>query len=415
MQQLLAVNLALKSLRRNRLRTILTVLGIVIGIIAVIVMMSVGQGLKKMLAGQLETFGSNMIQTETRVPSKAKRPTDSASAQAMGVTVTTMKNSDIEAIRKLPNILEAYGGQMSQEQLTYLDTTKRSLVFGVSATYLNVDKDKVEHGRFFEAGEEASAAQVVLLAPDVAKRLFGQDDPLEKNIKVRNLNFRVIGWLAKRGSVAFFNMDDRIVIPLKTMQDKLMGVDYVSYITAAAQDMSKADETAEDIRVTLRQRHDITDPDKDDFEVQTMAEAMKTIDTVMNAITWLLLGIAAISLLVGGVGISNIMYVSIKERTYEIGLRKALGAKSQDILWQFLWEAIVITLLGGIIGIVLGLLFSLLVTLLLNLLGYAWPVIISWSAILVSFVLSSAVGLIFGVYPARQAAKLSPVEALRYE
>ncbi|MFA6427986.1 MAG: ABC transporter permease [Candidatus Buchananbacteria bacterium] len=411
----LSLQLAISSLKRNKVRTFLTVLGVVIGITAVIVMMSVGQGLKLMISQQLESFGTNLIQTETRVPTKANQPAESAQAQAMGVAVTTMKNSDIEAVRRIPNIKDAFGGQMTQLQVTYQDKTRNSLAFGVSEGYLNVDSDKVEFGRFIAPEEQKGADQVVVLGPDLAKFLFDGQDPLEKKIKIKNLSFRVIGVLAKRGSASFINMDDRVVIPLKTIQDRIMGLDYVNYITASAIDNTKSDATAEDIRILLRQRHRITDISKDDFQVTTMAEAMSSINTILGAITLLLIAIAGISLVVGGVGVSNIMYVSIKERTYEIGLRKALGATAKYILWQFLWEAVVITVFGGIIGVVLGVIFSVLASLGASLAGYDWPLAISGVAIITSFGLSVLVGLVFGVYPARHAARLSPVDALRYE
>lgn len=407
---------ALMSLRRNKVRTLLTVLGIVIGIMAVITVMSAGDGLKAYVVGQVETFGTDLVEVEVKVPNTSQMSTSNMSGQAMGIQIATLKLEDAEAIKKLPNIKDNYSVLMGQEIASYKGTNKQTLLWGTTGSFINVDSTKVVAGRFFTEEEDKSLANVVVIGQTVKDKLFGLDDPINKSIKIGREKFTVIGVMDKRGSIAFFDMDNFIYLPAQTLQKKLMGVEYVSAIFNKVYNKDIADETVADINALLRQRHDIlgNNPDKDDFAVMSMAEAMDIYDTVFGAINLLLAAIAGISLLVGGIGIMNIMYVSVTERTYEIGLRKSVGATSHNILWQFLWEAIVITFFGALIGLVLGLGLSFLISVIATSQGIGWKFVISLNSIVLAIGVSFAIGLTFGVFPAQAAAKLEPVNALRH-
>jgi len=304
---------------------------------------------------------------------------------------------------------------MGQAVASYLDEKKTAMLWGISSSFFNLSEAKVVEGREFSDEEDKSQARVVVLGANLKEKLFGNDDALEKYIKIGNKNFKVVGVLEKQGGSMFFDMDSIVFMPVRTLQKQIMGVDYIQFFTVYLKDAAQAYATAADIEDILREEHKITDPKKDDFAVTTMDEAMGMIDTITGGISLLLAAIAAISLLVGGVGIMNIMYVSVTERTYEIGLRKALGATSKNILWQFLWEAIFLTFTGGLIGVFLGTVFSFLGALGAKSAGFDLGLNFSLTGFILGTVFSVAVGLIFGVYPARKAASLDPVEALRQE
>jgi len=407
--------IAMQALVRNRARTILTVLGIVIGIMSVITVMSAGDGLEAFMVEQMETFGTDIIQVEIKIPNTSHVSADNMSGIAMGIQVTTLTIDDAQAINKIPNVKDSYPNIIGQEFVSYESENKQTLLWGVGASFINIDSSQVEEGRFFSEEEDKSLAQVAVIGKTVEEKLFGDDDGIGKLIKIGKLKFKVIGIMEERGSITFLDMDDLIYIPVRTLQKKLMGINHVMAITVQAEDNNIADETAEEIEFLLRQRHDLPfdNPDKDDFAVMTMAEAMDLYNTVFDAINLLLVAIAGISLVVGGVGIMNIMYVSVAERTYEIGLRKSVGATEGNILWQFLWEAVVITFFGAIIGFVLGVLLSFLVTIVATSQGIGWKFVINPSSIFLSIGVSLFIGLVFGVFPALSASKLDPVDALR--
>ena len=268
-------------------------------------------------------------------------------------------------------------------------------------------------GAFFTQGDEAGAAQVVVIGAGVKKSFFGEGDAVGKNIKIKSQSYRVIGVVKERGTAGFFNFDDAIYIPLKTLNKKLMGIDYVQFITFKVKDTSRIEETTVDIREVMRREHDITDPSKEDFSVMSATEGKEMIDKVFGTINYLLLALTSISLIVGGVGIMNVMYVAVTERTHEIGLRKAVGASKSGILRQFLFEAIIVTLLGGAVGIVLGIAATYLLNSFLVRLGFFLQFSVPASTILVAVGFSTATGIIFGMYPAWKASQLSPIEALR--
>jgi len=407
-----SIKIAYKSLTTHKLRSFLTILGIVIGITSVILVFSAGEGLKGLVLSQIEAWGTDMIEVEIKVPSASQTSTENATGMAMGVSITTLKESDAEAIKSNPNVTNVYSTVIGQETVTYLDQTKVKQIWGTNASFIDIDAAEVETGRFFTAEEDKSLAKVVIIGQNIVKDFFGNQDPIGKTLKIGKNNFKVIGVMGEQGTIMYMDMDDWIYMPLRTLQKLVMGIDHVSFIMGKMADKEMGDVTTEELTTLLRDRHNITDPDKDDFAVITMEEAMNIWDSVMGGITLLLMSIVAISLIVGGVGIMNIMLVSVTERTYEIGLRKAVGASRGKIMSQFLWEAVTLTTLGGIVGIVLGLGISFLTYLGAQSQGFDWPFVIDPVAILVSVSVSVAIGLIFGIFPARKAANLDPIVAL---
>ena len=409
------LKLAFKSLKTNRLRSFLTILGMVVGIAAVITVFSAGAGIKGLVLEQVDMWGSDFLEVEVKVPSTAKNSSENGSAMAMGFTVTTLKVEDGEAILKNPNISHVYSAVTGQAIATYQNEAKTTNLWGVTSDFLSIDSGKVAAGRFFDDAEDNGLVQVTVLGFKLKQDLFGDQDPLGRYIKIGRLDFKVIGVMEERGASTFFDLNKMAFVPLKTLQKKIMGINHVMFIMAKLKNVKLSDQTVEDITYLMRSRHDITDPVKDDFAVSTMEEAKDMIDKVLGGVTLLLVAIAAISLIVGGVGIMNIMYVSVTERIFEIGLRKALGATAKDILNQFLIEAITLTFLGGIIGIILGGLISWGVSVVAQSQGFTWPFSLSFSSIFIAVGVSIAIGLIFGLYPAKKAAALNPIDALIQE
>ena len=411
----LPLKLAIASLKRNRGRTMLTVLGVVIGIMAVITVMSAGDGLHAYLVDQIQTFGTDLIQTEIKVPNTGHVSTENAQGLAMGIQVTTLTLDDMAAIDKLPNIKASYATVLGQEIISFENENKQTLIWGASAAFDQIDASNVEQGRFFTDEEDKGLAQVVVLGVTVKEKIFGDQEAFDQMVKIGKLKFRVIGVMEKRGSIAFFDMDNMVYLPIQTLQKKIMGINNLMSITSQVYDKNLFDQTSAEITSLLRQRHDImTDnKDKDDFNVMTMAEALDIYNTIFGALGLLLGAIAGISLIVGGVGIMNIMYVSVTERTYEIGLRKAVGATNTNILWQFLWEAMVITFFGALIGFLFGVGLSFLIAFGASALGFSWAFVVSPNAVILAIGATLGIGLTFGVFPAIAAARLEPVTALR--
>lgn len=407
--------LALEAIKKQKTRSILTMLTISIGIASVVMIFAAGAGLRGFVAGEISTFGTDIIEIETKVPNVGKTSTENAQGQAMGVTITTFKNEDLEAIRKDENISAIYGAVMGQEAVGYQEEIKKIMLMGIGNEAPEVDDTEVEFGRFFTREEENSLAQVVVLGFGANKKLFGDNDPIGENISIKGKKYRVIGVMAERGSAFFMNLDDIIHLPLKTMQKRLLGIDHISFAVAKMKDGSQGKQTQERLNEIMREQHGITDPIKDDFAVNTMDEAQDMMGSVISSITSLLVALVCISLVVGGVGIMNVMYVSVAERTFEIGLRKAVGAKRKDILWQFLLEALLITFGGGVVGIIFGALLAYIVMILARSYGLTWVYHISFFSIFISVGFSVFIGFVFGIYPARKASMLNPIEALRRE
>jgi putative ABC transport system permease protein len=407
------IQLSYKALMRQKLRTFLTMTALSIGIASVVIIMSAGNGLKGLVLGELDIYNPNSLNIEVRIPGKGE--TGSATSMATGVTVTTLKNTDTEEIAKHPNIDVTYDYVTGQEVIKYQGENKTVILFGYGADAAKVEKMDILDGRFYDRDEENSLAQVLVLGYAVKTDLFGEDSAVGKNVFLGGKSYRVVGVMAERGASFGFDYDSIVYIPTRTIQKRLLGTDYVMGIMARMIDMDKVDSTKEDVEILLRERHNITDPDKDDFKVTTMDEMRDMLETIIGGITLLLIALVCISLLVGGVGITNIMYVTVAERTFEIGLRKSLGAKNGDIMWQFLLEAMFLTSAGGVMGTILGILISWGVYYGAVSYGLNWTFSISAFSVILAIGFSTFVGLFFGVYPARKASRLDPITALRKE
>ena len=386
-----------------------------IGITAVVAVINTGQSFKQFIVKQVEVFGTDYIQIEIKVPAASQTSSENVMGMVQGVEITTLKYEDGLEIRKNPNISDVYMGLMGQEIISRLDTNKVGLLWGVSDGYFRIDKTKIEYGRAFTEDEERSQAMVVILGHEIKRDLFGDEDAIGEKVKIGNAKYKVIGTREKMGNTGFMNMDDMIIVPIRTLQKKIMGIDHISFIVAKVIDMSYVEQSVAEIIDIMREQHDISDPNKDDFAVMSSVEAMNMLNNILNGVALLLVAIASISLLVGGVGIMNIMYVSVLERTYEIGLRKAIGATGSDIMTQFLAEAVLITATGGVGGVLLGIGLSMLISAVATAKGFGLEPIVSIPGIITAGVFMILVGLIFGIYPAKKAAGMDPVEALRYE
>lgn len=404
----IAFQLAFRSLRLNLLRTSLTVLGVVIGVAAIVIVFSAGDMLRNLVYGQLESYGTNTIQTEPKPPGKEM----SAASE-----LTSLKMDDLEAINKLGNINDSYAVSLTQQRIAYGADSKKVFIFGTSPSYINIDaKSKLAAGTYFDDNDNKNQASVIVLGAGLKDYLFGDREAIGLSVTLGARKFRVIGVLEEQAGVqSFIDFNDLAYIPINTLHKRIMGIDYAMYFMHQINDVNFAAETAEEIKALLRDRHEILDPEKDDFRVSTMEEMMEILGTVTGAVTYLLLAIVMISLLVGGVGIMNIMYVTVTERTPEIGLRKALGATNRDVVWQFLIEALLITFWGWFLGAIIGIIVSYFLTIAAGYLNIAWEFSFPWQGIGVALIFSLVCGLLFGYRPAKQAAKLDPVEALRIE
>ncbi len=407
--------MAIDALRKNRMRSLLATLGIIIGISTLILVLGIARAAQGLISDQLASFGADTIFVQVKVPNADGG--SSGAALVSGVQIKTLKIADVLGVRKIPNIRDSYGAVIGQEKIVSLQNEKKGIVYGTTPSYVTIDKSKVEQGRYFTDSENESLAKVAVLGSNVKKELFGERDAIDKNIRIRGVNFRVIGVMEKRGAVLFQNYDDYVYLPLKTEQKLLLGYDYLPFFVAQVDDPGRMAETTDDVTRFLRVQHRLqsSDPLKDDFEVTNSEESQKNIGIVFGAISLLFSGIAALSLIVGGVGIMNIMYVSVTERIREIGLRKAIGAKKRAILLQFLLESLTITLLGGLIGIAMGLLLSAAISAGAKLAGFNLQLLPSLPDFAIGVLVTALFGIIFGLGPAKKAADLKPIEALRAE
>jgi putative ABC transport system permease protein len=413
---IVSIKLAVKNLRSNIGRTILSLLGIVIGVASVILVLSFGSGVKNYLVSQVSSFGTDLIQIEVKVPKVNKYSSANSTGQIGGVNITTLKLEDAEKIGGLDNVDSWYAMIMSQQVTSYENKKKQVMILGMTAGVTKADqKTEVESGRMFTQEEDTALSQVAVLGSGIKEYYFGDAEAVGRNIKIKGQSFKIIGTLKSRGTTGFFNFDDSIYTPLETVQKKLNGVNYIQAAVFKLKDMSKLDLTMAQTTDILRNQHNITNSDDDDFAVNSIKELMDILDKVFFAVNALLLALTSISLVVGGVGIMNVMYVSVSERTYEIGLRKAVGARNYNILSQFIFEAIFLTILGGIIGIGVGILFSRGGEILAEGLGYPLNLTITLWSLGLGAGFSIFIGTVFGYFPARSASKMSPMDALRKE
>ena len=412
---IVSIKLALGNLRSNVGRTLLSLLGIVIGVVSVILVLSLGAGVKEYVVGQIESFGSNIIQIEPKVPKVDKMSSQNASGQ-FGKQLTTLKLDDAKAVAKLLNISNWYGGVMSQQTVSYRSKNKQANMMGMTASVFVADeKGKVIAGEPFTEGDDSGLKQVAVLGSGVKKDFFGDTEAVGQNVKIKGQTFQIKGVLKERGSSGVFDYDNTIYLPIKTLQKKLLGTDHIQFAVFNIKDMNKLELTILEATDVMRREHNIKKEEDDDFAVNSIAELKDILDKVFNVVDYLLLALTSISLVVGGVGIMNVMYVAVTERTFEIGLRKSIGAQKSDILKQFLFEAIFLTVLGGIIGVILGLILSGTLEHLATNFGYDLKFPVTFKAVLIGFSFSALTGLVFGIYPAKKASQLSPMEALRKE
>ena len=396
--------MAWASLIANKMRSILTMLGIIIGVAAVIALVSIGNGVKQDIQNSISSLGSNLLMV---MPGAPRTPGVRPSAGSM----KSLKVSDYEAISKLDGVKAASPMTNGSYVVIYQNKNWTTSVSGVSYNYLDVNNWSMKSGRFLSEKNVQNRERVAVVGKTVVKNLFGDEDPVGAEIRVKNIPFRIIGVLNSKGSGAMGNdQDDMVIIPYTTAMERVEGVDYLRMIYVTGKDENGIDRLQSDIENLLRVRHGIKDTNLDDFNIQNMNSIMETMEETTGTLTLFLGAVAAISLVVGGIGIMNIMLVSVTERTREIGVRKALGATYSVIVTQFLVEAVVISLMGGIIGIILGIGSSKLIGM-----ASGMSTVISVPTIVMSFAFSMAIGLIFGIYPARKAAKLNPIDALHYE
>jgi putative ABC transport system permease protein len=396
---------SLRALGRNKMRSFLTALGIIIGVGAVIAMVSIGQGAKAAVEARFNSMGTNLL--FVRAGSHNYQGVRGGSG-----TFTDLKAEDAEAIQDRCDAVKYVSpSAQSRAQVVFGNKNWNTSIQGGSDKYPLIRNWELTAGAFFDEGQVKSAAKVCVLGSEVKKNLFELDDPIGQVIRVNKMPFRVLGVLKSMGeSGGFFNRDDMIVAPYTTVQKKLLGIDHIYSIDVSAVSADKTSTAQTQIQELMRVRHKIAPGADDDFEVRNMSDIAESAAQSTQILTNLLGGIALVSLLVGGIGIMNIMLVSVTERIREIGIRMSVGAREKDILLQFLTEAVTLSIIGGILGIVLGVGASKI----LSKVG-GWKTIVSTSSIFAAFLFSGSVGVIFGFYPARKASKLDPIEALRYE
>ncbi|MDQ5971013.1 MAG: Multidrug transporter substrate-binding protein, partial [Patescibacteria group bacterium] len=369
-----------QMIRRNKMRSFLTSLGIIIGISSVIIIISLGAGAQSLLVNEIKSVGSDLIGV---LPGASE--SNGPPASVFGINITTLKYADGQAIKsRVPEIVDFSGYVRGAATVSIEGRKKEASFVGVNANYLNIESTEVVSGRFFTNEEDNSASRVVVLGSEVAEALFNFSDPLDTHVKINKETFDVIGVMKSRGSGGFQNQDNEIYIPLNTGQKIMLGINYISLMRLKVASGADVDSTVEEVKKVLRDQHGITDPEKDDFSVRSQVQTLDTLKTLTDALSYFLAMVAGISLIVGGIGIMNIMLVSITESTREIGLRKAVGARRRDISIQYLIQTVVLSMVGGLLGIFFGVLISWLVSVVANYLGYAWDFVITWQSVVLA-------------------------------
>jgi len=399
-----SVRIAASSLLANKMRATLTMLGIIIGVAAVITMVGLGSGAQKAIADSIQSLGSNLLFI---------RPGSSASGHVhfgAGSRIN-LKNEDVDALREKCAAAAFVIPELSRNaQTVYGANNWNTSIVGTLPEYETVRNFPTEEGRYFTQDEMEQSQRVAVVGADVKTNLFGNESPIGKVIKISQDNFMVVGLLVKKGQQGWMNMDDQVLIPLTTAQKRVFGADFLTGITVKVINDQKINEAFLEVEKILRRQHRLRRDQDNDFSIRNQADVISTFQETNKTFGFLLAAIAGVSLIVGGIGIMNIMLVSVTERTREIGIRKAIGAKSRDILMQFLVESTALSLSGGLIGILLGIFLSYALST-----WAQWNTLISPFSIIMSFGFATAVGLFFGIYPAKKASALDPIIALRYE
>jgi putative ABC transport system permease protein len=398
------VLVALQGLTANKLRSSLTMLGIIIGVLAVIMGTAIGQGSRQQVLERIQSLGSNVV---TVMPGQQRTGAVSGGAGSR----QSLKMPDVEAIEKeCPSIVAVAPQVQSSAQVKYGNTNTSTTILCTTPEFLKIRGFRVETGEFFSNQDVRGRRKVCVIGKTTAETLFGDSKPIGKSIRIRGISFRIVGLLALKGSALFGDPDDQVVIPITTGMKQVFGQDHLSSINAQTAEADGATKATREIEAALRKTHRLKGNDPSDFTVRTQQEFMQLQEQSSQTLTLLLTGIAAVALLVGGIGIMNIMLVSVTERTREIGIRKAVGARPLNILLQFLIEAMTLSVVGGLAGIAGGFLGCAIIS---NFMG--WPTVISPLWIGIAFFSSATIGIFFGIYPAYKAAQLDPIEALRYQ
>ncbi len=403
--------LALKNIFSNKKQSLLTMLGIIIGIASVITIISLGKGAESLITNQIKQIGTNLMAV---IPGKSE---DGGGPPpiARGIIITTLKEHDANLISQVHDVEGVVPIVLGNAVLSSDIENEAISYWGVGYLYPFIQEVELKEGRFFSEREQQNNAKVVVLGSEIRDKFFGDKSAIGKNIKIDKQNFKVVGVFDKQGNSFIFNQDNQVYIPYVTAQKILQGIDYLHVLRLKASNRDSIPFIQTQIEHILRKSHNIDDPKNDDFSIRTQEQSLNTLNTVTQGLTIFLAAIAGISLIVGGVGIMNMMLVLVTRRTREIGLRKAIGAKKSNIIIQFLIETVLITVFGGIIGILLGVLISFIISFIIQYLGYNWDFLISFISVVLAFSISIIVGIIFGLYPSIKAANLNPIEALRYE
>jgi putative ABC transport system permease protein len=397
---------SLNALMRNKFRSFLTMLGIIIGVASVIAMLAIGEGSKKSIQDQISSMGSNLVMVMPGTQMMGGVQQGNSSSKALDI-------KDVEAIKRdCPSIPEVTPEVRGGGQVVAGSNNWPTTFYGGDVNYLDIKKVEIKSGRMFTEQEVSSASKVCLIGQTVADNLFEDDvDPVGQTIRFKNIPVKVIGLLEEKGENTFgMDQDDLLIGPYTTVQKRMLAITHINAILGSALSEESTAQAVTEITAAMRSSHKLSAGEEDDFQIRTQAELVSTFSSISNILTTLLGAISAISLLVGGIGIMNIMYVSVTERTREIGLRMSIGGRGLDILMQFLIESIMLSVIGGVFGILLGVAASMLIG---NLSG--WPIAVMPMAVVMSFFVCTAIGIFFGWYPARKASNLNPIDALRFE
>lgn len=417
------IKLVFRTLLARKGRSFLTILGIIIGVAGVIIIIALGAGAQSLILGQVTKLGSDLLSVQPGKSNEKGPP-----SAVFGITVTTLVNNDADSLRnksQVPHALAVNSAVAGSVSVTWQNKTIDTNFTGTESAYSDITNFTMQRGQFFNQQQERGSASVAVLGSTVADELFGGTgvDPVGQMIKIKSslqtetggIPLRVIGVIAPRGSSFFQDNDDQIFIPLVMGQQQVLGIHYLQEIVIKIDSTDNASQTIADITRVLKQNHHIQGDADIDFTIYNIADAISILSIITNALRLFLTAMAAIALVVGGIGILNIMLATVAERTREIGLRKAVGATNGAVMKQFLFEAGALTFLGGIIGIIIGVIISYLITLLMHYLGYDWAFVVSAGSVLSAIGVSILTGVIFGLYPALKASRLDPIEALRYE